>query len=225
MHSDPRPTAAASDAVEVRRSTRRRRSVSAFQEGGRTVVVVPAGLGEVEEGRLVSGMLARLEDRSRRGSSDAALAARAGRLSQRYLGGRAVPTSVRWTSNQRTRWGSCTVREGSIRISDRLRTMPAYVVDYVLLHELAHLLHADHGRQFWALLAAYPRTERARGYLEAVSHVVGKGGPGSPVVAAPPQDRLPADEAAPGDGPGERATPPERDEPGDVLDDVLFCRG
>lgn len=44
--------------------------------------------------------------------------------------------------------------------------MPGWVLDYVLLHELAHTLHAGHGPQFWALLEAYPRTERARGFLE-----------------------------------------------------------
>jgi hypothetical protein len=46
--------------------------------------------------------------------------------------------------------------------------MPEYVIDYVLLHELAHLLVPDHGPRFWALLQTFPRTERARGYLEGV---------------------------------------------------------
>ena len=96
------------------------------------------------------------------------LAARAGRLSEQYLGGRAVPDTVRWVTNQNTRWGSCTPAEASIRLSHRLQGMPDYVIDYVLLHELAHLLVPGHGPEFWKLLDAYPRTERARGYLEGV---------------------------------------------------------
>ena len=75
---------------------------------------------------------------------------------------------MRWVTNQNTRWGSCTPSEGSIRLSHRLQGMPEYVVDYVLLHELAHLLVPGHGPRFWRLLEAYPRTERARGYLEGV---------------------------------------------------------
>jgi len=44
--------------------------------------------------------------------------------------------------------------------------MPSYVIDYVLLHELAHLLVPGHGPDFWAALADYPRLERARGFLD-----------------------------------------------------------
>jgi hypothetical protein len=70
--------------------------------------------------------------------------------------------------NQQRRWGSCTPADGTIRVSSRLRSMPAYVVDYVLVHELAHLLEAQHDARFWALVARYPRAERARGFLEGV---------------------------------------------------------
>jgi hypothetical protein len=105
---------------------------------------------------------------SKRVLGDAELAERAERLSNQYFDGRARPVSVRWVTNQNTRWGSCTPSEGSIRLSHRLQGMPEYVVDYVLLHELAHLLVPGHGPRFWRLLEAYPRTERARGYLEGV---------------------------------------------------------
>ena len=81
----------------------------------------------------------------------------------------ATPTSVRWVANQRARWGSCTPADGTIRLSERLRGMPAYVVDYVLLHELAHLLVPGHDDDFWGWLERYDLTERARGFLEGVS--------------------------------------------------------
>lgn len=160
--------------MEVRRSGRRRRTVSAYREGGRTIVLIPARFTKAEERQWVDTMLGRLAagDRRRRPSDDS-LAQRAANLSARYLDDRARATSVRWVANQRGRWGSCTPADGTIRISDRLKGMPGYVLDYVLLHELAHLLRPAHDRQFWTLLAGYPRVERARGFLEGVGAATG----------------------------------------------------
>ncbi|MGW0392586.1 M48 metallopeptidase family protein [Streptomyces sp. NPDC003042] len=156
-------------AVEVRRSARRRRTVSAYREGDRTVVLIPARMSEAEEQRWVGVMLDKLAaQESKRTLGDTELTERAERLSEQYFSARARPRSVRWVTNQNTRWGSCTPAEGSIRLSHRLQGMPEYVVDYVLLHELAHLLVPGHGPRFWELLEAYPKTERARGYLEGV---------------------------------------------------------
>ncbi|MBA0051477.1 M48 family peptidase [Streptomyces sp. AJS327] len=169
MPSDPLNSVNRS-AVEVRRSARRRRTVSAYREGGRTIVLIPARMSAAEEDRWVGVMLDKLAaQESRRRLGDGELEERAARLSTRYLEGRARPSSVRWVTNQNTRWGSCTPAEGSIRLSHRLQGMPGYVVDYVLLHELAHLLVPGHGARFWRLLECYPRTERARGFLEGVA--------------------------------------------------------
>lgn len=156
--------------VEVRRSSRRRRTVSARREGDRVVVLIPASMSRAEERVWVARMVARLEaGERRRRPSDVDLMARASELSARYLGGHARPRSIRWVTNQRTRWGSCTPADGSIRLSDRLQGMPGYVVDYVILHELAHLLVAGHNRDFWTLLRSYPKLERARGFLDGVA--------------------------------------------------------
>jgi predicted metal-dependent hydrolase len=156
--------------IEVRRSARRRRTVSAYREGDRTIVLIPAHMSRADENRWVTAMLARLAAQERRRRpSDLDLERRAAELSERYLGGSARPVSVRWVANQARRWGSCTPLDGTIRISDRVRGMPDYVVDYVLLHELAHLVVPKHGPEFWQLLAEYPRTERARGYLEGAA--------------------------------------------------------
>jgi hypothetical protein len=163
-----------SDAVEVRRSTRRQVTVTAYREGGRTVVLIPARMSRAEERRWVEVMLARLSaQEGRRRPTDDVLLTRAWKLAERYLGGKPAPVSVRWADNQITRWGSCTPLDGTIRLSTRLRGMPGYVVDYVLLHELAHLIVPGHGSDFWALLAGYPKLERARGYLDGVAHAAG----------------------------------------------------
>ncbi|MGY1804802.1 M48 family metallopeptidase [Blastococcus sp. SYSU D00922] len=158
--------------VEVRRSARRRRTVTAYREKGRTVVLIPAAFSPAEERRWVAQMVAKLqtrEERRRRSlGGDDELMDRARALSAAHLDGLAEPLSVRWVDNQNRRWGSCTPADGSIRLSSRLRSMPEYVVDYVLVHELVHLLEPGHDENFWALVARYPRAERARGFLEGV---------------------------------------------------------
>ncbi|WP_249932999.1 M48 family metallopeptidase [Blastococcus sp. CCUG 61487] len=158
--------------VEVRRSARRRRTVTAYRESGRTVVLIPAAFSPAEERRWVAQMVAKLqtrEERRRRSlGGDDELMARARALSAAHLDGLAEPASVRWVDNQQRRWGSCTPADRSIRLSSRLRSMPEYVVDYVLVHELVHLLEPGHDERFWALVARYPRAERARGFLEGV---------------------------------------------------------
>ena len=169
-----RPPVAVRPPVDVRRSTRRRRTVSAYRDGDRVVVLLPARMSQAEERRWVSVMLERLDRQDRKlrpGDDD--LNARAWELSKRWLGGRPQPTSVRWVTNQGARWGSCTPVDGTIRLSGRLRGMPSWVVDYVLVHELAHLLVPGHGPEFWAEVERFPRTERARGYLEGVSATAG----------------------------------------------------
>lgn len=173
-------TTGASGPVEIRRSSRRRRTVSAYREGDRAVVLVPAGLPAAEEARLVAQMLAKLDakDARRDRPDDAALRRRALELSRRHLDGRARPATVRWVTNQRRRWGSCTPSEGSIRISTRLLDVPGWVLDYVLVHELVHLLEDEHGPRFWREVARYPEAERARGFLEG--YVAGaSSGPGA----------------------------------------------
>jgi predicted metal-dependent hydrolase len=153
--------------VEVRRSKRRRRTVAAYREDGKVVVLLPARFTRAEEQHWVSTMLARLErSERRRRPSDDALMERAAALNERYLDGRATPASVRWVDNQLTRWGSCTPSDRTIRLSTRLQGMPPWVVDYVLVHELAHLVEAGHGTAFWSLVDRYPKAERARGFLE-----------------------------------------------------------
>ena len=92
---------------------------------------------------------------------------RAQQLSSRYFAGELKPSSVRWSDQQTTRWGSCTVDTGAIRLSSRMREFPAWVINYVLVHELAHLRYLSHGPRFWSLVNRYPLTERARGYLIA----------------------------------------------------------
>lgn len=149
--------------VEIVRSPRRHRTVQARQVGNVLRVSIPATMTEAEEARWVKEMVNRAKRRSQAGAVD--LADRALSLAKTH--GLPRPASIRWVDNQRCRWGSCTPAEGSVRISSRLAAVPGWVLDYVIVHELAHLVVAFHDRAFWDLVDRYPRAERARGYLMA----------------------------------------------------------
>lgn len=157
--------------VEIRRSRRRRRTVSAYRaDDGHIVVLVPARLSKAEENEWVDTMVGRVcRAEEKRRPSDRALAKRAEQLSAKYLEGLARPASVRWVDNQHQRWGSCTPADKAIRLSSRLQGMPSWVIDYVLLHELAHLLEQGHTKAFWRMVERLPKAERARGFLEGVA--------------------------------------------------------
>lgn len=158
--------------VLVRRSARRRRTVTITRRDGDLVVAIPASMSRREETKWVRTMVERMvaqDSRGAAGRSDDELVERARALSERYFGGRARPSSVTWSARQRSRWGSCTPLDGSIRISDRLKDMPEHVLDYVLMHELAHLFEDNHTPAFWALVDRYPSTASARGFLDGVS--------------------------------------------------------
>ncbi len=154
--------------VEVIRSVRRKRTVQARRVGGRVVVRIPALMTAAEEEKVVAEVLAKLERRTDTSRvSDGQLLRRAEELNASVLEGRARIGSVRWVSNQHTRWGSCTTDTGDIRISDRLRQVPDYVLDAVLVHELTHTFIPGHGPGFREWADRVPRAERAKGYLEA----------------------------------------------------------
>jgi len=159
--------------VRVVRSARRTRSIAAGWAGpGLIEVRAPLATSQREVKRAVEKLLPRLErSQARRPPpSDDEAERRAQQLNARHFGGQLAWQSIRFVSNQRSRYGSCTPGSGTIRISDRLRVVPVWVLDYVLMHELAHLREPNHSPAFWALVNRYPLAERARGFLLGMAH-------------------------------------------------------
>jgi predicted metal-dependent hydrolase len=149
--------------VEVVRSARRRKTVEASVVDGRIRLLIPARMSRQEERHWTEVMRRRLERQLRPPAVD--LTERAAELARRY--DLQKPTSIRWVDNQQHRWGSCTPVDGTIRISSRLQGFPGWVVDAVVVHELAHLAVPNHSPAFHALADRYPRMERAAGFLIA----------------------------------------------------------
>jgi len=148
------------------------------REAGRLVALVPARLSAAQEAALLPPLVERFLRREARVSArvgDEELALRAEQLWRAYLEkpcGPMPPVQVSWVDNQQRRWGSCSTPSNQIRLSSRLQNMPGWVLDYVLVHELAHLIETNHSPAFRKLEQRYPRTERARGFLDGVQWTV-----------------------------------------------------
>ena len=154
--------------VRVIRSSKRVKTVSARLVDGVLQVRIPAWMTEDEEAAMLSSIVARFEEKWR--CSHVPLAPRARELAARF--DLPEPQSIRWSSRQNFRWGSCSTGSGDIRISSRLAEAPPWVLDHVIVHELAHLVVAAHSSAFHALVNRNPRAERAEGYLLALSDMV-----------------------------------------------------
>ena len=149
--------------VVVIRSAKRKSTAQARIVDGRLEVRIPGRASAAEERRLVELFEKRFERAT--ASEQVDLAARARMLAKRF--DLPEPEEIRWVSNQRHRWGSCTPSTATIRLSDRMAGFPLWVIDHVIVHELAHLVERRHGPAFEALASRYPLAERAEGYLLA----------------------------------------------------------
>jgi predicted metal-dependent hydrolase len=158
--------------IRITRSDRRRKTVAArwVDEGRVLEILAPAGATDAELAPVIDRLVRRLEAQREREETadDQALARRAAELNRQYFGGKLHLRDIRYVTNQNHRYGSCTPASATIRISHRVASMPNWVRDYVIVHELAHLVEANHSARFWKLVNRYPRAERARGYLIAL---------------------------------------------------------
>jgi len=158
-----------SQKIEIIRSERRKKTIQGKEINGKIYVYLPAGMSKEEEKKWIDAIIKKMERKKRRQklNSDEALFKRAQEINKKYFDGR-LKFDIKYVTNQNTRFGSCTPENKTIRLSHRLADMPQWVIDYVIIHELAHLLHPNHSKKFWELVNRYKYAERARGYLIAV---------------------------------------------------------
>jgi len=149
--------------VRIVRSSRRAKTVQARLVGQTIELRIPATMSDAEAARYSDDLVPKLLRQAKSTTID--LMSRAGKLAHEY--GLPTPASVRWVTNQHARWGSCTIDDASIRLSDRLADYPPWVLDYVLIHEIAHLVEPNHSAAFHAIVERYPKAERAKGFLIA----------------------------------------------------------
>ncbi len=155
--------------VEIIRSAKRKKTVSAKLVDGTLIVRAPARMSDAELVPVIENLTKRMQKRTTPvAMSDTQLEQMAQELNRQYFDGKLRWQSIRFVTNQNSRFGSCTPSQGTIRLSHRLIKMPKWVLRYVVMHEIAHLREANHSSRFWKLVNRYPLTERARGYLMAM---------------------------------------------------------
>ncbi|NOR77275.1 MAG: DUF45 domain-containing protein [Methanophagales archaeon] len=160
--------------VKIIRSRKRKKTINAKEVDGVIQLYLPMGLSREGECKYVQWAKNRFGAQRRKNelgadNADAVLELRARELNKRYFGGKLSWVQIGYTTEQNAHtFGICNTAKKTIRISDRLREMPKFVHDYVVVHELAHLKVPRHGPEFWKLVNRFPKTERARGYLMAI---------------------------------------------------------
>jgi predicted metal-dependent hydrolase len=154
--------------IVVIRSTRRKRNIAAYRQGGQIIVSIPARLSKADERAIVPEMVAKIRaSEACRSIDESDLATRVIELLAQWAPEITErPTAVSWKRVMNQRWGSCTSVDGTIRISERLQRVPGYVLDFVLFHEGIHLRFGDHGPQFQEILSRFPQGGLAQAYLD-----------------------------------------------------------
>jgi predicted metal-dependent hydrolase len=89
------------------------------------------------------------------------------KLNEKYFENKLRVNSIEYVIDQNSKYGCCNFRAGRIRVSHKVGLMPEWVRDYVLVHEMAHLIEPNHSNAFWEIVSRYKLAERARGYLMA----------------------------------------------------------
>jgi predicted metal-dependent hydrolase len=151
-----------------------------WQKDGTILLRVPPKMSKIDIHRMVDQLAGQLEKRSQLAErrTDAELQHRAEQINRKYFGGKIQWRAIRWVENMEHRLGSCTnggSTDGHIRISDKIKNWPDWVVDYVIAHEMVHRLHANHNAAFWETLTkGYPQSERARGFIQGVGFAEGE---------------------------------------------------
>lgn len=159
---------------EIRRSKRRKKSVGAYRERGKTIIVAPIRMSNKEVQSYAASLIAELNAHDEKISAQELLEKRARHLASTFLDvdvfdDHLPPVSIKWVTNQNSRWGSCSHDDREIRISHRLQGMPQYVIDAVVFHELVHLIVPDHSSRFYAYLERFTQYEMAKEYLAGYS--------------------------------------------------------
>ncbi len=155
--------------VKVIRSQDRKKTIQAKMAGETLVIYLPAGLHREEEMKLIERMKKKIEKKrlKTRANKDDYLKKRFDEFNDIYFGGKLMVNSIVFVTNQEKVRGSCTPAKCTIRISHKLLDMPRWVLDYVIMHEMTHLVYPNHSKAFWAKVAEFKYCERARGFLIA----------------------------------------------------------
>ena len=155
--------------VEIRRSKRRKKTVSAKLYGDVMHVFAPHNIPEKELKKVIKNFKKRFarQNIKKKLNEEQNLNEVFNKLNKIYFDGKIKIKSIEYVTNQQKRCGSCNYKKKTIRIAHYLAHMPEWVRDYVIIHEMAHILEPNHSKAFWNIVYRYNLAERARGFLIA----------------------------------------------------------
>ncbi|MGC8581743.1 MAG: SprT-like domain-containing protein [Thermoplasmata archaeon] len=154
--------------VKVIRSPKRKKTIEARTKGDTLFVYIPSTMSKENEDKAVKEMVQKIANkRKAREYTDKYLIKKFDEFNAKYFEGKLSIKYIKFVTNQHVKLGSCTPDDKTIRISDKLIGMPKWVLDYVIIHEMAHLIYPNHSKGFWKKVHEYRYTERAIGFLIA----------------------------------------------------------
>lgn len=156
--------------VKIVRSKRRKRTISARLVNNMLLVQAPEQISSNRLDNIIADFKLKFEKKKIKDDLDKKqdLKEIAARLNQKYFGNKLKVNSIEYVTGQNSKYGCCNYHSADIRLSHKVGLMPKWVRDYVIIHELAHLIEPNHSRAFWNIVNRYRFSERAKGYLMAV---------------------------------------------------------
>ncbi len=155
--------------TQIIRSPKRKKTVSAKLVKDILYIYAPSYIAEAQLTKIVDSFKSRVAKSQLRKelkkNQDLNLIAQ--RLNERYFNGKLHIKSIEYSVDQDRKFGCCDYNTKCIRISHRLKDMPEWVRDYVIVHEMAHLVEPNHSGAFWKIIEGYKLAERAKGFLLA----------------------------------------------------------
>ncbi|MCK4353240.1 M48 family metallopeptidase [candidate division WOR-3 bacterium] len=155
--------------IVIKRSATRKKTIQAKLKDEVMEILAPLNVSEKKLNEVIKSFKHRFEKREKEKffNRESKLPLRVQKLNQKYFGGELKFKYIKYSANQSNSFGICYPHRRTILINGYLKKMPQWVEDYVIVHELAHLVYPNHSKDFWKLVRQYPKTERAIGYLMA----------------------------------------------------------
>ncbi|MBN2789825.1 MAG: M48 family metallopeptidase [Candidatus Delongbacteria bacterium] len=152
--------------IIVKRSKRRKKTLQASLRDNTVKILAPHHTSDGDIKAFLNKFLEKLELKEIILNNDDELLKRSLKLKKKFIP-EAPDYSIEFQGTLLRTWGKCYTRQRKIVINPVLATYPKWVMDYVIIHEIAHLLVPNHGKDFRSLINRFKLKERAVGFLMA----------------------------------------------------------
>jgi predicted metal-dependent hydrolase len=157
--------------IKITRSLKRRKTIGAQLINNILHVYAPHNISDEKLDKIIISFKQRFTNSllKKKLNNEKPLKEIAEIINKKYLKNRLdiSSISIEYVTGQTHKFGCCNYQNKSIRISHQIAKMPDWVRDYVIMHELSHLIEPNHSKLFWDIVSEYKLAERAKGYLIA----------------------------------------------------------